>query len=447
MLIVTTGLSQYSYRTFSQQDLAEKKAKPGRILRTQVCFTFHNTTDSIMNGLYARFNSEIVSFQDSGGFTSFSIGRKHKAFEASGRSILPGDSVSVCLTVRKKSPGTHANAWWWMIDGSIAGGKHRDLFPTVDNQVINEPNGGYVLDYLYRKVVTRPAGLLVGIPDPSDVGWIRFMKADRKYFPHTGLPRCFDYLATGLGGQRSFVGERKNLHVKRHNNHLLGELHALKLAIIANDRGATEPLDSVATLFGDLLYSDSANSSDPFNGMTVRSIAHLADSALTFCSGFPSQTYSDLDNCIARLNSAFDGAYIARSLHPLVLAGTVDLGSVPFLHLNPAVAPNARTLQGGDITGDLPDGFALYQNYPNPFNPTTSIDFSLPVSGFVTLKVYNLLGQEVATLLDNVFMDEGEDGIEFDATDLSSGMYMYRISVTGQESQKYSAVRHMMLVK
>jgi hypothetical protein len=75
----------------------------------------------------------------------------------------------------------------------------------------------------------------------------------------------------------------------------------------------------------------------------------------------------------------------------------------------------------------IPEEFALHQNYPNPFNPTTNIEFSTPQNGFVTLKVYNLLGQEVATLLET-YKSAGRYAVNFDASALASGLYYYTLT-------------------
>lgn len=89
----------------------------------------------------------------------------------------------------------------------------------------------------------------------------------------------------------------------------------------------------------------------------------------------------------------------------------------------------------------VPSNFELSQNYPNPFNPTTNINFSIPNSGLTTLKVYNILGQEVATLL-NKQMAAGSYTVDFDASNLSSGMYIYSIQSGDVEISK-----KMMLLK
>jgi hypothetical protein len=85
--------------------------------------------------------------------------------------------------------------------------------------------------------------------------------------------------------------------------------------------------------------------------------------------------------------------------------------------------------------------FAMQQNYPNPFNPTTSISFSIPQSGNVKLTVYNLLGQEIKTLI-NGNMDAGNYSVDFNANGLFSGIYIYRLEFGGM-----SLTRKMTLLK
>ena len=75
---------------------------------------------------------------------------------------------------------------------------------------------------------------------------------------------------------------------------------------------------------------------------------------------------------------------------------------------------------------NIPSDFVLYQNYPNPFNPRTVISFQLPVFSKVSLKIYDLLGRVVATLV-NEEKPAGHYKINFDASKLSSGVYLYRI--------------------
>ena len=87
--------------------------------------------------------------------------------------------------------------------------------------------------------------------------------------------------------------------------------------------------------------------------------------------------------------------------------------------------------------------FVLFENYPNPFNPKTAIGFSLLAVGNVSLKVFDVLGSEVATLLNNETLEAGEHNIQFDASLFSSGIYFYRLNVDG----KFSETKKMMLLK
>jgi hypothetical protein len=84
----------------------------------------------------------------------------------------------------------------------------------------------------------------------------------------------------------------------------------------------------------------------------------------------------------------------------------------------------------------LPRGFALYPNYPNPFNPSTTISYDIPLPGFISLKVYDVLGRQISTLV-NEFQQAGRHTVKFKDVKLSSGVYFYKlfysnISITGK---------------
>jgi hypothetical protein len=93
-----------------------------------------------------------------------------------------------------------------------------------------------------------------------------------------------------------------------------------------------------------------------------------------------------------------------------------------------------------------PVSYSLEQNYPNPFNPSTMINFNLKVDSKVTLKVFNILGQEVAKLVNGA-MTAGNHQVDFNASRLNSGVYLYRLEATGIDGSTFSAVKKMMLTK
>ncbi|MBI3194081.1 MAG: T9SS type A sorting domain-containing protein [Ignavibacteriae bacterium] len=119
---------------------------------------------------------------------------------------------------------------------------------------------------------------------------------------------------------------------------------------------------------------------------------------------------------------------------------TIEAGKIPLS------IPNLRYKTGGQWT-ETPTSTLLHVNYPNPFNPTTNFGFRIADFGLVTLKVYNLLGQEVATVLNQEGMGAGEYEFPFVASHLPSGCYFYRLSVQNADGKSFSDMKLMTLLK
>jgi len=119
----------------------------------------------------------------------------------------------------------------------------------------------------------------------------------------------------------------------------------------------------------------------------------------------------------------------AVNLQQTIAAGLVNPGQNILYKIN------------SDLNFEIPESYTLYQNHPNPFNPTTIIGFTLPESGFVTLSIYNSLGEEVAVLVNHQ-MAAGSFNIPFDASGFTSGIYLYRII-----ANNFVSVKKMILLK
>ncbi len=118
---------------------------------------------------------------------------------------------------------------------------------------------------------------------------------------------------------------------------------------------------------------------------------------------------------------------------PVELSGTVNEGRL--------LKISSTTTAVQEKTAAVPTEFKLEQNYPNPFNPTTTISYSLPNAGFVNIKIYDILGKEVAMLV-NEQKSAGKHEATFDASKLTSGMYVYTI-----KSGNFSQTKKMILIK
>ena len=302
--------------------------------------------------------------------------------------------------------------------------------------------------------------------------WSNIQKAlQNKTFLHTGLARGLD--STGIPGEtkrKMLKGELTTLDPKKTPNKLFAELVALKFNIAASQLGKTPPG------FGELVYHYNANM---FDGKSVLAISRAADSAMTYYTKEnPLYTapahegvnplYEQLYEAVHQITHAFVAPLDTATFEngkTLTVDGTVDLATVPFLkfpdgpvtitQLKPTTtetsSDESSTIDDFDAA-DLPATSTLYKNYPNPFNPTTTLSFALTQSSLVSLKVFNVLGQEVATVFSNQEMNAGFHDAEFSAEKLASGMYFYRLTiaetdVNGVNGKKYTLADRMLLLK
>lgn len=126
---------------------------------------------------------------------------------------------------------------------------------------------------------------------------------------------------------------------------------------------------------------------------------------------------------------------------PNMLSATVqNVWGTMATQANPHPLVNVVLGVANELPG-IPETYALAQNFPNPFNPSTSIRFSIPEAGFVTLKIFSTLGEEVASVLSE-YKNAGNYEVNFDASKLTSGVYIYKIT-----SGNFTASKKMMLMK
>ena len=258
---------------------------------------------------------------------------------------------------------------------------------------------------------------------------------------HNLSPRC---LNTFDKNHKPISKQQKYLPPDKHNNSLFAEQLALKLNVAASDSGFF-PVG-----LGDLIY----NHSTPFDGMSVRNIIMKVDSFLS-CSTVPPNNVTDplvYLNIINEINTAFSGPIdtISWDFGRVICTGVKKLNEVTYLHQDSLTVPSFGR-SPGIVTPDLqqPQVFVLSQNYPNPFNPITTISISLPEDALITLKVYNMIGQEVAILIDKQEMEIGEQEFEFDAGNYPSGIYFYRleaVSINNPENT-FVQMKKMVLIK
>ncbi len=337
------------------------------------------------------------------------------------------------------------------------------------NATESDAAGGMVIGISHMENV---GGKFKPIKDSAAIrGWVRNTKWDPikggkgysdlqktmedKTGSHLGLGtvRGFDVLAN----LKPFVKQQKKITPKKQANTLYAELVALKFNIAASQLGKTPPG------FGELVFDTDGNICDE---LAVKDIAAEADTMLTYWGGVSQADFDSLYAAVYRINRAFLSALDtltfevgAKLTAKGVLNATTYLkppaGPVPIARLDPTTERTEEDptfFDGDDFEGDsdvMPVAAQLDQNYPNPFNPTTTIGFRLRSVSTVSVSVFNMLGQVVATLAQNEEFDEGYQTVDFVGNQLSSGVYFYRMEVREIEGAGAVSVetRKMTLLK
>ncbi|MBI3194319.1 MAG: VCBS repeat-containing protein [Ignavibacteriae bacterium] len=344
---------------------------------------------------------------------------------------------------------------------------------------IRKPNAGDVRDSVYLKrgfgldTPIDSGYLRVGVRryDSTDCyGWFFFPwdsireKGQRKYGYHRASVAKYQFPKPWKKEPKTnyfwWRGEiRTSSQFANAANHFAFELLTLKTNVAASDLGITP------NGLGDLIFDRDIGPDTIFNGMTIRQIIARSDTSLTMgiihCPSLPVDTVIPighliiLDSVVSRLNrdmwKALDKKKFTDSIStsPLRFKGAVALYKIPYLKRHSSTVTMLTKFKPIIVQTEMPLEFQLEQNYPNPFNPSTVIRYQVSVNSLVTLKIYDLLGREIATLVNNELMEEGDYDMEFDASEFASGVYFYRLTATGvdEHSTTFTDVKKMLLVR
>ncbi len=440
------------YRSFIPEDIValdEKGKVPKAVKRKPIGayweFVLVNNTGFEQSELHIQFKNDVAFTRGltAEPFTSVS-GDTKKKFNFTGATVAAGETVIVKGYSTKGKAQQIKKAYFGTTEPKP--NPAVNLNPNFQKFELPMPTYANLIDEVFNDV----GGMVVGkvrSDSANFYGWVKFGKAgdiQKSLYSkkvdegiHTGDPRYFDYFSN----DKKFVKEQKSLPPNKHDNVLFAEIVALKLAIAASATGHTEDGGG----FGELEY---VGDYGLFYGKTISEIAEIASEAMTMYTGNPAD-YDYFYDVIRQINEAFTGPIDTIAFGTkTILTGIRTIEDVDFLIEN-SLREKVIIASSNNYDVEIPSSFDLAQNYPNPFNPTTTIGFSLPEDAIVSLKVYNILGQEVATLADKELFTAGHNEVDFDAINLTSGVYFYRITaeVVGDEMQKFTQVKKMILLK
>ncbi|MBI3194141.1 MAG: T9SS type A sorting domain-containing protein, partial [Ignavibacteriae bacterium] len=360
-------------------------------------------------------------------------------------------------------------------------------FDKLKNLTSGKGNIRTAAEHVFRRLRSMKGATFLGKAQTDKtlkkkLGWIALSTANQlgKMFtaPHTGTSYPIDSVRSPAPRKsKKLFGALKPTR-KAYNNPAWEQGIIFRLNLIASSMGITPPG------FGDLvLDTTSVLNGKQLQGMTLSDVGGWMDSVMTWWDTLDydnSEDYAELaqfTSLLRNINEAFyDSITFSNSYidSTAVIKGDSNLSAKILKPMNPFAMYLRGVITASQSSGllkyvlgsesrsvaiqptfdeetEIPYEYELYQNYPNPFNPSTVIRYSLPVNGLVTLKVYNMLGQEVATILNNEEMESGEYELPFNATNFASGVYFYRINVESVDEdgmkQAFTDVKRMLMMK
>ena len=201
-------------------------------------------------------------------------------------------------------------------------------------------------------------------------------------------------------------------------------------------------VSSVKDMYGTFINSNFNQDIGSWDVSTVTIMTRMFEGAASFNQDIGSWNVSSVTKMDGMFKNTPFNQDISEWCVPLITSEPLDFSTnSPLLTEN---KPKWGTCPGGTTNlekSSTPLSFSLNQNYPNPFNPTTTITYSLPQSGMVTLNVYDITGKFITTLVDGL-KGVGTHSVQFEGNSLSSGMYVYTLQTDG-----YRQTRQMLLVK
>ncbi len=354
--------------------------------------------------------------------------------------IQPKDSIIVSGFGIK--PKYQRVQWSWVFTDDTKSSTYKSANFLTNELRLPMPNALNVVEIV-------GAGLKVGLGGANTVLHTKYKDVikslvEKNNRMHIGEPRSLYKFSDG----RVIHRQQRNLPPTKGQNRLFAQAIAYKVNLIASERGI------IPSGLGNLIFNDEANATNPLNNLSLKQIASKLDSFMTLVT-LPRLDSLIFDATLKKINMAFSGPIDTMSFGPVLrLKGVRPLSDVPFLHVD-----STGTLPGYNVNfsnnSEAPIDFVLNQNYPNPFNPSTVVGFYLPAEGYVTLKIFNTLGQLVTTVINSELMEDGYNEIEISAhnLNLSSGIYFYQLTCNtlddedGNSSRTFSAIKKMVIIK